>query len=217
MIKCTLKNLMEQRDVNFTQLSSAIGISRQALTALANNESKGIQFSTLDKLLSFFNISFDDFFIQSDMEFSAYADFEDYTGINDVDLCIQFNKSEVIIPYSIDYLSNQENDLAIIEFSINIDKKPSNVFKVSDPFFQLLLKISDDRFVEFCVSLIRELLPEIKDDYNIMPEFRINFDLEYDYRTAWVSVDKNCSPILYKRGEYKKADDFLYLPLLENQ
>ncbi len=207
---------MEQRDVNFTQLSSAIGISRQALTALANNESKGIQFSTLDKLLSFFNVSFDDFFIQSDMEFSVYADFEDYVGINNVDLCIQFNKDEIIIPYSIDYLSNQNNDLAIIELSINIDKKTPNFFRISDPFFQLLIKISDDRFVEFCIALIKELLPKIKDEYNFIPKFRVSFDLDYDYRTAWISVDNNYSPILYEKGEYKKADDFLYLPLLDN-
>lgn len=41
---------MKENDVTFTQLSEKIGISRQALAILANGDSKGVQFKTLEKI-----------------------------------------------------------------------------------------------------------------------------------------------------------------------
>lgn len=62
MIENKLKSLMQDRKISVNKLAEEIGMSRQALTALANNQSKGIQFDTLEKLLSYFQVPIQDFF-----------------------------------------------------------------------------------------------------------------------------------------------------------
>lgn len=56
MIHIKLSELMEVNNISINELSSKTGISRNSLTQLANNKSKMVQFSTLEKLTSFFEI-----------------------------------------------------------------------------------------------------------------------------------------------------------------
>lgn len=62
MIKNNLKTILEQKGISINKLSNDTGISRPTITSLANNESQGIQFETLEKLLIHLNISLNDLF-----------------------------------------------------------------------------------------------------------------------------------------------------------
>ncbi|MGM7683192.1 helix-turn-helix domain-containing protein [Cytobacillus sp. Hm23] len=56
MIKSNLAVLMAQRGLNITALSNETGITRNTISALYNNQAKGVQFETLTKLCDFFDV-----------------------------------------------------------------------------------------------------------------------------------------------------------------
>lgn len=62
MILTRLDEILKEKNISINKLSKETGISRKALTSLVNNDSKGIQFQTLDKLITHLNISISDFF-----------------------------------------------------------------------------------------------------------------------------------------------------------
>ena len=66
MIKTNLKELLKKNKLSINKLSYETGLSRPTLTSLLNNDSKGIQFDTLETLLDFFDISISDFFTITD-------------------------------------------------------------------------------------------------------------------------------------------------------
>ena len=64
-MKCNLKVLLAERNLKITQVSNDTGISRTTLTFLSNGEAKGIQFSTLETLCNYLNITANELFIQN--------------------------------------------------------------------------------------------------------------------------------------------------------
>ncbi|AEB29579.1 putative transcriptional regulator; phage SPbeta [Carnobacterium sp. 17-4] len=60
MIRCNLKSILDNREISINKLSNDTGISRQSITSLVNNDSKGIQFNTLDTLIEFLDIDLTD-------------------------------------------------------------------------------------------------------------------------------------------------------------
>ena len=62
MILTRLDEILKEKNISINKLSSETGISRKALTSLVNNDSKGIQFNTLEKLINYLDISIQDFF-----------------------------------------------------------------------------------------------------------------------------------------------------------
>lgn len=75
MITTNLKNLLDNKKISINKLSNETGLSRPTLTSLMNNESKGIQFDTLERLLDYFEISLSDFFnvYHEEITFSFYS------------------------------------------------------------------------------------------------------------------------------------------------
>ncbi|WEA41802.1 helix-turn-helix domain-containing protein [Lysinibacillus fusiformis] len=69
MIKCNLAVLLAERNIKISELSKRTGISRTTITALNQNQSKGIQFDTLDTLCNFLKIKPNDLFIQEPLEY----------------------------------------------------------------------------------------------------------------------------------------------------
>ncbi|WP_068983870.1 helix-turn-helix domain-containing protein [Lysinibacillus xylanilyticus] len=69
MIKCNLAVLLAERNIKISELSKRTGISRTTLTALNQNQSKGIQFDTFDTLCNFLKIKPNDLFIQEPLEY----------------------------------------------------------------------------------------------------------------------------------------------------
>lgn len=57
MLRCNLAVLLAERNLKITKVSQDTGISRTTLTALANNRVQGIQFSTLDTLCLYLNVT----------------------------------------------------------------------------------------------------------------------------------------------------------------
>ncbi len=62
-ITTRLEDLMlENRIKSINQLSEQTGITRNTLTKLKNNDSKGVNFETIETLCKFFNCSINDLF-----------------------------------------------------------------------------------------------------------------------------------------------------------
>jgi putative transcriptional regulator len=62
-ISTRLEDLMwENRIKSINQLSELTGITRNTLTKLKNNDSKGVNFETIETLCKFFNCSINDLF-----------------------------------------------------------------------------------------------------------------------------------------------------------
>lgn len=80
MIKCNLAVLLAERNLRISELSKRTGISRTTLTALSQNQSKGIQFDTFDTICNFLNIKPNDLFIQEkfDYDFEVTNIIEEY-------------------------------------------------------------------------------------------------------------------------------------------
>ena len=63
MISCNLAVLLAERGLKISTVAKDTGISRTTLTSLANNNSQGLQFETLDKLLIYLDAQPNQFFI----------------------------------------------------------------------------------------------------------------------------------------------------------
>lgn len=59
MIFCNLKRILKSMDMSVLKLSELTGIARLTITNLCNNVSGGIQFDTLDNILSIVNVDMD--------------------------------------------------------------------------------------------------------------------------------------------------------------
>lgn len=57
MIKNNLRELMKEKGVTITELHNVLNISRPTLTKMANDETDGIRYDTINKLCKFFKIS----------------------------------------------------------------------------------------------------------------------------------------------------------------
>ena len=61
MLKNNLSVLMAERGLKIADLYNATGISKTTLMAIANNNSIGIQFETLDRLCNYLDVTPNDF------------------------------------------------------------------------------------------------------------------------------------------------------------
>lgn len=69
MLKINLKNIMDNMGYSIQDVYEKTGISRNTISLLYNGKSKGIQLSTLDKLLGALGVSPDEFFV-NDVNYS---------------------------------------------------------------------------------------------------------------------------------------------------
>lgn len=60
MIKVRLKEILKEKGMTMTELHQKTGISQNALSLLANGKSNGIQFNTLEKIITATNTSIED-------------------------------------------------------------------------------------------------------------------------------------------------------------
>ena len=60
MVRCNLAVLLAERGLKITKVSSDTGISRTTLTSLANNNSQGVQFDTLNSLCTYLRVTPDE-------------------------------------------------------------------------------------------------------------------------------------------------------------
>ncbi|WP_144518681.1 helix-turn-helix domain-containing protein [Bacillus thuringiensis] len=63
MIRSNLGKLLEKENLSINKVSTDTGISRQTITSLVHNESKGIQFNTLETLMAYLGVQLNDLLI----------------------------------------------------------------------------------------------------------------------------------------------------------
>lgn len=173
MIKCNLAVLLAERNIKISELSKRTGISRTTLTALTQNQSKGIQFDTFDTLCNFLNVKPNDLFIQEQFDY----DFE----VNDIVEEISPNGLLGYIAVTtaeINYL----NKISHYEFHCYVSSWSRNSFepdKITDininpSFPQEIINILNSIPITFKVSFEQELFEALK------AELVVNLNLDED-------------------------------------
>lgn len=191
MIENRLNSLLKQNKLSINQLSKDTGISRQALTSIANNETKGIQYETVDILLDYFGIKIEDLFYNVNDALNIYFDSKpDENSVLDntaviVDVTIKRIKEEYPrIEYSMSFicevLMNQNKEVfgvlvysdkdPLVESTEGIGVSGDTVFKEKNTedafkkFKPVMNLIYDDKlgFSRFSANLISAALIKIQ-------------------------------------------------------
>lgn len=176
MIYNRLSSFMDASELNFSELSKLTGISRQALTSLANNQSGGIQFSTLEILLDFFDTDFNNFFYRPentvtvllDMPMSClYPDGEAYSFSGDIQYLIQVEdeNSTGIILYNVNFLYDSSRYLS----GVIMKQDDGAQIKGIDPVSLLINKIdsiSSIRIEHFFTDILRSFTNHAEIDFS---------------------------------------------------
>ncbi|ATD31324.1 helix-turn-helix domain-containing protein [Macrococcoides bohemicum] len=131
MIKVNLKKILKEKNMTLTDLHNITGITQNALSLFANNKSNGIQYSTLEKIISTLDIEISELLqpinevatIQIDMldikRYSEYSN-EEFVSVDIHFLDKESNKiiDKIIFKFGIKPIYNNENlDYLLIEES----------------------------------------------------------------------------------------------------
>lgn len=222
MILNNLEELMAERNINISQLSSATDISRNTISSLVNkgSELSSFQTRTLETLASFFGVDIGDLLIFVDDSIivkdcysltseqsllqSSNGSVNKYKGEIKFTLVNEFKK-EFIIHADITCLTNLESNHPLVSnkktlFDIVIDNKDiSN--HVSDN--QLSRKLIDTLFTKTffvgksLVPWIYSLWGEKNDDINLKSTPLFTLDLTFKYSD-------------YNKRNFNKVHDYCY-------
>ncbi|MGR6904932.1 helix-turn-helix domain-containing protein [Lysinibacillus fusiformis] len=156
MIKCNLAVLLAERNIKISELSKRTGISRTTLTALNQNQSKGIQFDTFDTLCNYLKIKPNDLFVQEPLEY----DFE----------VIEINTSDTpsICNYYLTISADIQHKNELLDMTFGCSAKLWEEFNeireiyISPTYPDKIQFLLDSIPVTFKVSIEQELLDAIK-------------------------------------------------------
>ncbi|MFU2205316.1 helix-turn-helix domain-containing protein [Streptococcus pluranimalium] len=182
MIKINLKDLMKKNKISINKLSNETGLSRPTLTSLLNNESKGVQFDTLETLLDYFDVSLTDLLTVTDREITFYyyekVSMENLLWVeensnsnnrNNNDLveikpsenflfdCQIIDTKKNIEPFSL-VVSPQLNENKIIVVNLAIFRSNKNRAEDTSDINTFLSKLNDDAIIKFTDCIISEWL-----------------------------------------------------------
>lgn len=166
MIKTNLAVLMAQRGLKIADVHQATGISKTTLMALAENEGKGVQFDTIDKLCLFLGVSIDKFLLHVPYMFSFEIDNKNpmikvimkeqgqvtsyeisgecMTGENMDDLCIHYHLHDKI-DYYFEYSLIHAYRLMSVFNSLPIELK-TDFFKDLEKCVDKLIELYKSKF-----------------------------------------------------------------------
>lgn len=92
MIRSRLATIMAERDIRQDEMARDIGISKATLSNIANNRTAGLQYSTLEKIAIYLNLSLENLF-----DFSPYMfELSMEKGTNEIEI----QESEIVDGYS---------------------------------------------------------------------------------------------------------------------
>lgn len=160
MIKSNLAVLMAKNEINITELHKATGISRNTISAIYNNTAKGIQYDTLDKLCTYFNVDSN--------EILEYVLINIYIGDNFTDeygqefFLTQINNHNGSFESTIQFnLENQKDLYGNIKYILNLWLK--------DIIFEEISKIPKNKFEIFVsTQIIRSIINNLNlNDENV--------------------------------------------------
>ncbi|WP_204122334.1 helix-turn-helix domain-containing protein [Lacticaseibacillus mingshuiensis] len=99
MLQFNLKKIMDEKNISISSLSNITGVSRKTISQMVNNDSKGVQFATIEPIMSALNAEIEEVIIKakatSIVAFFPAEDFEDFT-------------------IEEKYISNDENNLSLL-------------------------------------------------------------------------------------------------------
>lgn len=175
MIKFLLNNLLRQTGESINNLSSQTGISRTSLTKLANDESKMIQFETIEKIMDHFGVdSFDELFTREYSFENIRFDFEiegSNISLNDdgpsCDVLFYYESDRYVnkfvsfrLPIRVTKNSNSYGKISFYDFSYSTDDvEDDNRIREINAFFQ---ETSDHNLESLFLNVISELAKKIK-------------------------------------------------------
>lgn len=150
MIFCNLKRILKDMDMSVLRLSEITGIARLTITNLCNNVSGGIQFDTLDKILSVIYTDIDFLFQRYNFDYhidtdttpiivftfekqSLVYDIKVESGEHSTKVSIIFNCETPQIPLSSNKHTIKSLNLDVIQ---HIQKDISNHLKLNNPIFR---------------------------------------------------------------------------------
>ncbi|MFC6201249.1 helix-turn-helix domain-containing protein [Lactiplantibacillus nangangensis] len=122
MISNKLATLMAERKIKATRLSSDTGIARSTISSLTNNDSKMIQFDTINTLCQYLNVTPADFFIYSPYDVSIDIEttkVDAYSYTNEVlewEQKVQVYEADVFAKFT-----KRGQTISVVEMSAKLD------------------------------------------------------------------------------------------------
>lgn len=131
MIKCNLAVLMAERGVNIQNVADATGMSRTTISALVNENGKGIQFETMNGICEYLEVTpgqlFTHVLVSHDIKLLYFEDIiiskDDTLALNSVKINISCNVklNLIVIQDSLKYEKSLTFHLKIIVINGSID------------------------------------------------------------------------------------------------
>lgn len=175
MLKCNLAVLLVERNIKISELHKRTGISRTTLTALAQNQSKGIQFDTFDTLCTYLKISPNDLFIQETLEY-------DFTVMDITEpKSTQRFIADINIHADINYKNTNFDELIVCRVQLYDDGTSdfeivSMTVRITYP--ETILEILNSIPITFKTSFEEELVESIKADVIVKYDLNENIDVQ---------------------------------------
>lgn len=117
MLRNRLAELLSERQLKITQVAKDTGISRNTITATAQNDSKMIQYKTIDVLCQYLNVTPDTFFEYIPFDYSFYHENLDI-GIRSMDYDENIRLISEIL-YCFDFFVDVKGENNVHSFSLN--------------------------------------------------------------------------------------------------
>lgn len=151
MIICNLKQYLEEHKISINKLSEETGVSRKTLTALANNTASSVQFSILETLLDYFQVSLEDFITRSK---KAMTVIDSSYYLEDPNI-FRYDENNVLtktIAVNLNLNDGVNNYFSRISIkcssNIKIDKKKVSYIEIIDEDSELLTELQDQEIIK---------------------------------------------------------------------
>lgn len=187
MFRCNLKNILTEKRLTISKVSEDTGISRTTLAMLVNNNGKGVQFDTINKLCYYFSIDSNALFSFFPVDFYVNFEFPLDNSIAIQDYENFLNKSidfTIDIFIKTDYSSNFEK--IVCQSSLLVSFKRKFDYNLIDNLLFKLEFLEDDlnKFVSYVEILNFDYLSNFKHEISYKFEgtfFSLNDSIVNEY------------------------------------
>lgn len=182
MIFCTLRKLINEKNVTQSKIADTTGITRPTLLQLIRNDNQNIKYDTLEKLCDFFKIPLDELLIYS--PFNLYFGNSDVSKIfvddkiSDISLELDLYIDSKLYRFEYYYENIHEHlidsDIILYCEISRLDYLNLNQFGIEN-VINNFSKVNEDflEFEEFIFDEINEFLISKKKKINIKLQFKI--------------------------------------------
>ena len=158
MIRCNLAVLLAERGLKISKAAALTGISRTTLTALARNQSQGVQFDTLNSLCLLLKVTPNDLLSHvpidvgiSHIELNGHDDIRIVEGIQvdeiEIDIGIQVKEKSKAVTCLVSgcvKIRHEDRSLHDAEVTLWLDKGDGNGTLLADALLRLPVTFRND-------------------------------------------------------------------------